>query len=145
MTQTGGQCRASNYVPLIEKALASAGLENVPVVAISTGPLRPRPEFAIDKKGKKELVKRLALGVMFTDPLARMYLATVARERVAGASKTLHARYLSKMEQCVEKADYKCLLHILREAVKDFNAIAAVDRPVVPRIWPKYLADFDIQ
>jgi len=133
MTQTGGQCRASNYVPLIEKVLASAGLENVPVVTISTGPLRPRPEFAIDKKGKKELVKRLALGVMFTDPLARMYLATVVRERVAGASKALHARYLSKMEQYVEKADYKSLLDILREAVKDFNAMAAVDMPV-PRI-----------
>jgi len=140
LTQTGGQCRASNYVPLIEKALASVGLENVPVVAISTGPLRPRKEgkdlvaeFAIDKKGKKELVKRLALGVMFTDPLARMYLATVVRERVAGVSKALHARYLSKMEQCVEKADYKCLLDVLREAVKDFNAIAVMDRPV-PRI-----------
>ncbi len=133
MTQTGGQCRASNYVPLIEKALASAGLENVPVVAISTGTLRPRPEFAIDKKGKKELVKRLALGVMFTDPLARMYLATVVRERVAGASKALHARYLSKMEQYVEKADYKCLLDVLREAVKDFNEIAVMDWPV-PRI-----------
>jgi len=78
-------------------------------------------------------VKRLALGVMFTDPLARMYLATVVRERVAGASKTLHARYLSKMEQYVEKADYKSLLDILREAVKDFNAIAVMDIPV-PRI-----------
>jgi len=83
---------------------------------------------------KKELVKRLALGVMFTDPLARMYLATVARERVAGASKALHAKYLSKMKQCLKKVDYECLLDVLREAVKDLNAIAVVNRQKCRRL-----------
>ena len=133
LTQTGGQCRASNYVALIEKALASAGIGSVPVVALSTTQLSPRSQFAIEEKDKRRLVKGMGLGVMFSDPLAQMYLATVVRERVAGASKALHAEYLSKMEPGIENADFKYLMNILQEAVRAFNAISVDNRPV-PRI-----------
>lgn len=37
MSQTGGGCRATNYVPLIRKALKDAGFSQVPVVSISLG------------------------------------------------------------------------------------------------------------
>ena len=35
ITQTGGGCRATNYISLIRKALASVGLSHVPVIALS--------------------------------------------------------------------------------------------------------------
>lgn len=37
MTQTGGGCRATNYIPLLRKALKDAGFSQVPVVSISMG------------------------------------------------------------------------------------------------------------
>ncbi len=37
MTQTGGGCRATNYIPLIRKALKDAGFGQVPVVSLSLG------------------------------------------------------------------------------------------------------------
>ena len=37
MTQTGGGCRATNYIPLLRKALNEAGFPQVPVVSVSMG------------------------------------------------------------------------------------------------------------
>ncbi|MEA3414882.1 MAG: acyl-CoA dehydratase activase [Thermodesulfobacteriota bacterium] len=130
LTQTGGQCRASSYVSLIRKGLTDAGLENVPIIAISNEDINPQPGFIIDKK---ELIKRMALGIIFTDPLTQMYLSTVVREDNRGDSKALHTRYLSEMETGIEKADYHYLLNLLKNAVTDFNSIKVSDQPV-PRI-----------
>ena len=130
LTQTGGQCRASSYVSLIGKGLAAAGLENVPVIPLLAQGIDPQAGLTIDAK---ELVKRLALGVVFADPLARMYLATVAREKTPGAAKNLHGKYLSEMETGVENADYPHLLNLLRKAVADFNGIEIRQEPI-PRI-----------
>ena len=140
LTQTGGQCRASSYVSLIKKGLADAGLDNVPVVALSTEDINLQPGFVIDAKG---LVKRMGLGVIFTDPLAQMYLATVAREEIPGTSKALHSKYLSEMAVGIERADYHYLLRVLEKAVQDFNRVGIVDRPVpkigvVGEIFVKY-------
>ena len=140
LTQTGGQCRASAYVSLIRKGLASAGLDNVPVIAVSTEEIKPQPGFEMDEK---ELAKRMGLGVIFTDPLAQMYLATVPKEKISGTSKALHTKCLSEMARGVEKADYHYLLTVLEEAVQDFNGVEIVDRPfprigVVGEIFVKY-------
>lgn len=130
LTQTGGQCRASSYVSLIRKGLAAAGLDNVPVISLLAQGIDPQAGLIIDAK---ELIKRLALGVVFADPLARMYLATVAREKTSGAAKNLHGKYLSEMETGIENADYPYLLNLLRKAVADFNRIEIRQEPI-PRI-----------
>ncbi|MDL1980820.1 MAG: acyl-CoA dehydratase activase [Deltaproteobacteria bacterium] len=140
LTQTGGQCRASSYVSLIRKGLTDAGLEDVPIIAISNDDINPQPGFIIDKK---ELIKRMGLGIIFTDPLTQMYLATVVREENRGASKALHAKYLSEMETGIENADYHYLLNLLKKAVTDFNSIKVSNRPVpqigvVGEIFVKY-------
>ncbi len=130
LIQSGGQCRASNYVTLIRKALANMGYENVPVVAISNDEINPQPGFEIDIKG---LMKRMAYGMVFADALARLYLATVPREKVKGISKQLHTIYLHKIGVGVERADFGYLLEVLSRAVEDFNRIE-VEREEVPRI-----------
>jgi predicted nucleotide-binding protein (sugar kinase/HSP70/actin superfamily) len=130
LTQTGGQCRASSYVSLIRKGLAAADLDEVPVIAISNEEIDPQPGFKIDKKG---LIKRLGLGIIFADPLARMYLATMVREKVPGTSKNLHEKYLFEMETGIENADYYYLLNLLKRAVADFNRVEINDK-TVPRV-----------
>ena len=130
MTQTGGQCRASSYVSLIKKALAAAGLDEVPIIAISNEEINAQPWFKIDKMG---LIKRMGLGIIFADPLARMYLSTMVREKVPGTSKNLHEKYLFEMETGIENADYYYLLNLLKRAVADFNRVEINDK-TVPRV-----------
>ncbi|MBQ6153298.1 MAG: 2-hydroxyacyl-CoA dehydratase [Ruminococcus sp.] len=47
MTQTGGGCRASNYIYLIRKALKRAGFEKVPVISLNFGAMEDHPGFKI--------------------------------------------------------------------------------------------------
>jgi len=120
LTQTGGQCRASNYLSLTKKALLSAGFGAVPVLSLSTEDTNPQPGFTIDKKG---LIKRLGMGLIFTDALARMYLATAAREINGGDAETIRKKYLSKMEKWIEEANFRGLLNLLKEAASEFNTV----------------------
>ncbi len=130
LTQTGGQCRASSYVSLIRKGLYDAGLDEVPVITISNDEVSSHAGFKIDKKA---LVKRLALGIIFADPLAQMYLSTHVKEKNKGDSAILHKKYLDKMVEGIENADFHYLLELLKQAVKEFNEIE-IENPMVPKI-----------
>ena len=46
ITQTGGGCRASNYIHLLRKALAKAGMDYVPVISVSFGLEKTSAEVA---------------------------------------------------------------------------------------------------
>jgi len=130
LPQTCGQCRASSYVSLIKKGLADAGINEVPVIALSLKDIDGQPGFDIDKK---ELAKRMGIGVIFSDPLAQMYLSTKVREKKPGDSKKLHTKYLAEMRIGIENADYYYLLKVLKRAVNDFNSIS-VREGQIPRI-----------
>lgn len=130
LTQTGGQCRASAYVSLVMKGLAGEGLGDVPVVAISDENINFQPGFEIDTS---ELYKRIALGVVFADQLAKMYLTSIVREKKAGTTDKLHTKYLSMMEKGVEDADYQYMFKVLKAAIDEFNSMDVNTEPV-PRV-----------
>lgn len=130
LTQTGGQCRASNYVALVKKALNSMGYSDVPVVAISNDEINPQPGFEIDRE---DFFKRLGMGVIFGDCLARMYLAIVPRERIKGFAKYLHTIYLKEIGKGIEKGDFDYLLDVLDRAVLEFNRLP-LSRVNVPKV-----------
>ena len=140
LTQTGGQCRASSYLSLVRKALADFGLDHIQVIPIFADGIDPGVGFAVDSN---RLVKQLALGVIFADPLTQMFLSSMAREKTPGTARKLHAEYLSAMETGIENGDYQYLLNLLRKAVADFNEMETHDNPVpkigiVGEIFVKY-------
>ena len=61
ITQTGGGCRASNYIHLLRKALAKAGLDYIPVISLNLSGLEKNPGF------------KLSLGMMLKAVFAMMY------------------------------------------------------------------------
>jgi len=127
LTQTFGQCRASSYVPLARKALAAAGFGEVPVVSLSDGDKLSQSGIPVDQK---RLVKRLALGLMFTDPLSKMALATAPRELQPGSAMALQKKYLDALGILVGREDFGILLDMLKAAIRDFNMIPVHGDPV---------------
>ena len=142
ITQTGGQCRASNYYSLIKNAMVRAGYANVPVISVATGQglQNTQPGFSIDWKS-------MALPVIYTmyyaDALQKLYYPTVVREREAGSAKQLLRHYTEAQLPLLERRDYRGMLRLIREAAKAFSAIADPDRQVtqvgvVGEIYVKY-------
>lgn len=65
MTQTGGGCRATNYIALIRRALESAGMSQVPVISLSTGGIEKNPGFKLNLSIAKSLVNAVLYGDLF--------------------------------------------------------------------------------
>ena len=62
ITQTGGGCRASNYIHLLRKALKKAGMEYIPVISVSFG-MEKNPGFSLTVP----LVRKLIYAMMYGD------------------------------------------------------------------------------
>lgn len=121
MTQTGGQCRASNYIALIKRALLTNGYRNTPVVSFSLGSgiENYQPGFKIPWR---KLVPIALATMLYSDVIAKMYYATAPRERTAGAARRLKDKYLEEAKPVVEANNAAGLLELTRRAAADFNA-----------------------
>ena len=122
MTQTGGQCRATNYFSLIKNAMVSAGFENIPVVSLATGAgvSNNQPGFSMPWR---KLVSALVNTVIFADVLNRLYFASIVREKHPNLAKQLRQQYMTQADQMVRKGDAKKLVTLAKLAARDFAEI----------------------
>ena len=67
MSQTGGGCRASNYIAFIRRALKKAGMEQVPVISLNLSGLESNPGFKLTLP----LVKAVVYAAVFGDILMK--------------------------------------------------------------------------
>ncbi len=132
LTQTGGQCRASNYVPLLKKALISAGFKDVPVVSIGFDGdvINDQPGFDLEWK---KMIRIAFLSGLYADALARLYYANVAREIEKGSSREILIRYINASKPLIENSNYDGLMVLLSNAVESFNRLKTVSC-MVPKI-----------
>lgn len=142
MTQTGGQCRASNYYSLIKNALVNAGLQEIPVIslALSASVSASQPGFTIPWK---KITKLTIYTILYADCLSKLYHAAIVREKVPGSVKLLREKYMEKSFPIIEANNSKGLLTLLAEAVKDFSTAIDGEKKVpviglVGEIYVKY-------
>lgn len=122
ITQTGGQCRASNYYSLIKNAMVSGGFEHVPLLslALGSGVNATQPGFTIDWK---RIARTLIHSIIFADCLNKLFFASAPRETEKGAARRLRQHYLDSAQPLVERRDIKGLKALMRKAVSDFASI----------------------
>ena len=85
MSQTGGGCRASNYVALLRKALRDMDMEQVPVVSVNWAGLETNPGFKITIP----LLRRVIMAFIYGDVFMRVLYATRPYEKVPGSADRL--------------------------------------------------------
>ncbi len=142
VTQTGGQCRATNYISMIKRALVNAGYKNIPVLAIGTGggTINEQPGFDFDYK---KIIFPVLHVLFFSDALSRLYYATISRELYKGDSERLKEKYLKLSTQYIVDGKHKQLKQLLQQAVEEFNAVPCTDKEVkiigiIGEIYVKY-------
>lgn len=123
ITQTGGQCRATNYLSLIRRALANAGFEQVPVISVAASKDMynySQPGFNIDWK---KLIKPVFNSLLFADSLSRLYYSFVSRVVNVDECKKLRDSYLQQAVQLVAANRGKEVFPLIKEAVAKFNEL----------------------
>lgn len=123
MSQTGGQCRATNYVSFIRKALKDAGMEQIPVIAISAQGLESHPGLELTAK----LIKQLALAANYGDALMNVLYRVRPYEKEAGSVNALYEKWVAKGKENVTKGSWLQYKKDMRQLVKEFDAIPLVE------------------
>lgn len=141
MTQTGGGCRATNYIPLLRKALTDAGFDKIPVVSISLGNqgVESNPGF----KMSIPLLKKVAIAFLYGDLFEKVVYRTRPYEVVPGSVNELHDEWLKKIAHSIEIGSFRLFKKNMYQIVNDFDNIAIHDvkKPkvgVVGEILVKY-------
>ena len=88
ITQTGGGCRATNYIGFIRRALEKAGMGQIPVVSMSAG-IEKNPGLKINLKMAHRAIQALIYGDVFM----RVLYATRPYEAVPGSANALHEKW----------------------------------------------------
>ncbi len=143
ISQTGGGCRASNYIGFIRRALEKAGYDDVPVISINLSGLEYNPGFKLSLP----LIQRGLYALIFGDIFMRCLYRTRPYEAVPGSANALHQKWKEKVIQFI--AQDKLLSHrkykrYCREIIRDFDNLPMLDiqKPrvgVVGEILVKFL------
>ena len=130
MSQTGGGCRATNYVGFIRKALKDAGFENVPVISFNVVGMEKMPGFKITLP----LIERLLKMCVYADLLQKLVTKNRAYEINKGESNKLFNEWMEKCKKLIEKSSMKEFKKSIYEMVDDFEKIeldTSIEKPKV--------------
>ena len=128
LPQTGGGCRASNYIYLLRKALKDT-FPQVPVISLNFVGLEKDPRNGWHMS-MPELIKAL-YGMMYADMLMSLYNQCRSRELIKGASKKVLDRWTRKVIAILKTRDFISTKKYYKQMLDDF---AKVERSSVPRI-----------
>ena len=131
MTQTGGCCRASNYVSFIRRALEKAGMSHIPVISLNTNGMEKNEGFKLSPG----LLIDAAQTVVYGDLLMRCLYRVRPYEKVPGSAEALHDRWRKKCIASItgkhSTRDYK---KNCAELVRDFDTLPLDETMVKPRV-----------
>lgn len=141
ITQTGGGCRASNYIYLLRKALKKAGFEFVPVVSLSFG-MEKNSGFSLTLP----LIRRFVGGVVYGDQLMLLSNQTKPYEVNKGETMALVESWSDKISKMLIEGRGYTLEEVdenLHKLTKDFskielNRVPKVKVGIVGEIYVKY-------
>lgn len=130
MSQTGGGCRATNYIPLLRKALNDAGFPQVPVVSVSLGNkgVESNPGF----KYTLPMLKRIVVAILYGDLFERVVYRTRPYELEKGQIDALHEEWLKKVEGNVRNGSLTQFNRNMKKIIKDFETV-----PISNEVKPK--------
>ena len=125
ITQTGGGCRASNYIGFIRRALTKAGLEYIPVISISAQGLESNSGF----KYSLPMLKKAMQAVVYGDVFMNVVYRTRPYEKVPGSVNALHEKWknICIRQLTKHKVTMREFNKNIRSIVKEFDEIELLD------------------
>ncbi len=140
ITQTGGGCRATNYIGFIRRALRKAGMEQIPVISLSMSGIEKNPGF----KYTPALVNRVLQAIVYGDLFMRVLYRMRPYEKEVGSANALYEKWRDICIEAVKKGNFSTFKKNIRGIVKDFDNLPITDEKkprvgIVGEILVKFL------
>lgn len=130
MSQTGGGCRASNYVALLRKALKDLEMEQIPVVSVNVAGLETNPGFKITLP----MVKRIMMGFVYGDLFMKVLYATRPYEKNPGSADALAEKYSRLARRNISNGSTVLFRRILKKIVEAFDELPLTEGLNKPKV-----------
>ena len=132
MSQTGGGCRATNYIGFIRRALEKAGMEQIPVISLNLAGIESNPGFHLNAN----LLMRAAYGAVLGDIFMRCVYRMRPYEAVPGSVNEMHKKWLKTAQDFVsgKHLSFFKFNRLCREIIRDFDALPIKEDLKKPRV-----------
>jgi predicted CoA-substrate-specific enzyme activase len=119
ITQTGGGCRATNYLGLLRKALQEAGFEKIPVVSVNVSGMEKNPGFKLNP----HVFKKAIDGVIYGDLLARALHRVRPYEVIPGSADMLFHKWVGSCREQILHGSHRQFIDNIKGIVREFDEL----------------------
>jgi len=130
ITQTGGGCRATNYIGFIRRALKKAGMEHIPVVSVSASGIEKNPGLTYNMKMLHGILQSVIYGDVFMRVLYRMR----PYEKEAGSANALYEKWNAICCESVKNPKMSTFRKNLKGIIRDFDNLPIDETLKKPRV-----------
>ena len=130
ISQTGGGCRATNYIGYLRKALIDAGMEQVPILSLNASDIERQPGFKLTKS----FLHRMIQAVVYGDALMQCVLATRPYEINPGSADALCDYWIKKLRERITKANIFQYSKYIKNIIDDFDNLPVDKSKPRPRV-----------
>ncbi len=123
ISQTGGGCRATNYIGFIRKALKDVGFEHVPVISLNALGLEKNPGFKVTPS----LLNKSLMALVYGDLLMRVLYRVRPYEKIKGSADLLYESWVDRCMESVRSGKHSVFRRNIKQIVEDFDHLELND------------------
>lgn len=122
ISQTGGSCRASNYIGLLRKALKDAGFEHIPVISLNPNGMEKNPGF----KFTLGLLNKAMMALVYGDLLMNVLYRVRPYEKLKGSANELYKKWVKICRSSLKSARKKIFKQNIKGIVREFDQLEII-------------------
>ncbi|GEP66439.1 2-hydroxyglutaryl-CoA dehydratase [Clostridium beijerinckii] len=119
ISQTGGGCRATNYIGFLKMALKHAGFEQIPVISLNAVGLEKQPGFKITPK----LLHKAIMALVYGDLFMRVLYRTRPYEKVKGSANDIYKKWNEKVKLNLVNGSKREFNNNIKEIIQEFDEL----------------------
>ncbi len=123
ITQSGGGCRATNYLAMLELGLKQAGFPQVPIISVNAAGLQKQPGF----KFSVGLINRCIMAMIYGDLFMRVLNRTRPYERFPGSAQLLYEKWNKKAKENLRSPRRRTFENYICGIIRDFDHLELTD------------------
>ncbi|NLL18925.1 MAG: 2-hydroxyacyl-CoA dehydratase [Clostridia bacterium] len=129
MSQTGGGCRATNYIALLRKALKDAGFGDIPVISLNPSGIEKNPGFKYTLK----LLDKAMMAIIYGDLLMNVLYRVRPYERFKGSANELYDKWNKICKESLQSSSKKIFKENIRNIIKEFDDLE-IKNEIKPKV-----------
>ncbi len=130
ISQTGGGCRATNYIGFLRKAMIDSGMEHIPVISFNMRGLDRNPGFRISGR----ILRRIMMAGLYGDALMRVLLRVRPYEAVPGSADKLAEEWAERGRKHIASGNVIAFDRNMFAMIKAFDAFPLATEERRPRV-----------